>query len=115
MPDRAVLHLTVIVEGVEVIRSYLAGKDRDAFLANPILRDAVVMRLQTIGEAARSILPSERLEAPEIAWNDIVAFRHRVAHDYRSVDFEIVWSIIANELDALDVAARRMLAARGEA
>jgi len=43
-----------------------------------------------------------------------VAFRHRIAHDYRHVDFEIVWGIATGELDALEIAARRMLATRGE-
>lgn len=57
---------------------------------------------------------TENQEAPEIAWTDIVAFRHRIAHDDRHVDFGVVWRIATNELDALDAGVRRMLAARGE-
>jgi len=36
---------------------------------------------------------------------------HRAAHGYRSSDFAIVWDIV----DALKLAVRRMLVARGEA
>jgi uncharacterized protein with HEPN domain len=71
------------------------------------------MRLQTIGEAARHLSPQERREDQTIPWADIVAFRHRVAHDYRNVDFEVVWDIASAELDTLDAAVRRMLASRG--
>jgi uncharacterized protein with HEPN domain len=114
MLDRAILHLTIIADTIPIVRSYLGSRSGEALLADPVLCDAVAMRLQTVGEAARHILPDQRKEAPEIAWADIVAFLHRIAHDYRHVDFEIVWRIAKTELDALETAVRRMLAACGE-
>jgi uncharacterized protein with HEPN domain len=114
MPDPAVLHLTQIVESAQAIRSHLSGMDEKRFLSAPLHQDAVVMRLQVLGEAARRLTAAERAEAPEIDWNGIIAVRNRIAHNYRSIDFGIVWSIASTELDILQSAAHRMLAARGQ-
>lgn len=114
MLDRAVLHLTLIVESVDAIRSHVAGLDRAAFLSDRLRRDAVAMNFQVIGEAARNLTAKERAEAPEIPWSQIVNLRHRISHDYRTINWETVWDIIQNELDDLRASAKRMLIARGE-
>lgn len=114
MLDRAILYLTLIVESIDTIRSHIAGLDRAAFLGDRLRRDAVAMNFQVIGEAARNLIDTERAEAPEIPWSQIVNLRHRISHDYRTINWETVWDIIQNELDNLRAAASRMLAARGE-
>ncbi len=114
MLDRAILHLTLIVEAVDIIRSHVAGQDRESFLSNGLVQDGVAMRFQVIGEAARHLSESERAEAPEIPWSQIVNVRHRISHDYRNVNFAMVWDIVQNELGPLQTAAKKMLAARGE-
>jgi uncharacterized protein with HEPN domain len=72
------------------------------------------MRLIVIGESTRRLDAAARAEAPEIEWEEVVSFRNRAAHGYRSIDFVIVWDIASNEIDQLEVAVRRMLATRGE-
>lgn len=37
----------------------------------------------------------------EIEWNRIRGFRNRIVHHYFGIDYEIVWSIIKNDLDDL--------------
>lgn len=114
MLDRAILHLTLIVEAVDAIRSYVAGLDRAGFLADRLRRDAVAMNFQVIGEAARNLTAAERAEAPEIPWSQAVNLRHRISHDYRTINWETVWDIVQNELGDLRAVAKRMLIARGE-
>jgi uncharacterized protein with HEPN domain len=114
MLDRAILHLTIIVESIDAIRSYTAGMNRDAFLGDRLRRDAVAMNMQIIGEAGRNLSRKEQAEAPEIPWPQVVSLRHRISHDYRTINWGIVWDIIQNELDELRGAACRMLVARGE-
>ena len=114
MLDRANLHLTLIVESIDAIESYIGDMDRAAFVASRLTRDAVAMNFQVIGEAARHLTEIERAETPEIPWPKIVGLRHRISHDYRTVNFGLVWDIAHSEFDPLKVAARRMLTARGE-
>jgi uncharacterized protein with HEPN domain len=59
-------------------------------------------------------MEKERAEAPEIPWSKIVNLRHRISHDYRTINWATVWDIIQNEFDDLRAAASRMLIARGE-
>ncbi len=115
MLDRAVLHLTRLVEAVDAVEGHVAGVDRAAFLSDGLRRDAVAMNLQIIGEAARHLTTAERAEAPEIPWPQVVNLRHRISHDYRTVNFNLVFDIIENDLAPLRAAVQRMLAARGEA
>ncbi len=63
--------------------------------------DAVVRNFEIIGEAANRIDPDFRIVNSEIEWNRIRGFRNRIVHDYFGIDYEIVWTIIENDLDNL--------------
>jgi uncharacterized protein with HEPN domain len=62
---------------------------------------ALAKALENIGEAAHGLSPAVTSLHPEIPWHDIVNLRHRIAHDYRYIDFHIIWDIIQQELPAL--------------
>jgi uncharacterized protein with HEPN domain len=38
---------------------------------------------------------------PEIPWSAMVALRHRIAHDYFSLDLLRMWDIVQNDLPVL--------------
>ncbi len=67
------------------------GLTREAYDADENLRLALAHLIQTIGEAARRVSPAYRDAHPEIPWAKIVGMRHRVVHDYLSVDYDLVW------------------------
>ena len=68
-----------------------ARDGRDAFLASETIRDAVILTLAVIGEAARNLSPELRDANPDVPWKQIIGFRNRVIHGHFSVDPEIVW------------------------
>lgn len=116
MLDRAAALLVNVEDAIKQIRAYSAGLDQAAFLADAKTCDACALQISIIGESARALAQAARDEAPEIPWPKIVSLRNRIVHDYRSVDHAVVWEIIAHaDLDALAIAVRRMLVARGEA
>lgn len=84
--------------------------DQAAFLANQLVCDAVAMNLMAIGESALRISIETRALAPEIEWRDVINLRHRIAHGYDDLSFSIIWSVVVVELDALETAARRIVA-----
>lgn len=47
------LYLTHILESIELARSYVAGVEYVEFSENPQLQDAVVRRIEIIGEAVK--------------------------------------------------------------
>lgn len=95
------LYLLDIAEGCTRISSFLGGKDREAFLADEILFDAVVRNIQNIGEAVRSLPPEIRDQRPDIKWKEILGLRHLLVHHYFGVDQEIVWDIASNRCPEL--------------
>lgn len=97
-------YLGHILEAIQRIGSYTEDVDEVAFLENKMVQDAVIRNIEIIGEAARNIERYHRDFAAahaEVPWEDIYLMRNRVAHGYFSVDFEIVWKTIQNDLPEL--------------
>lgn len=78
-------------DSAAAIVAYLKGVGRDAFYANGEKQDAVLRRLEIIGEAAGRISPEVQKEFPAIPFRQIRGMRNIIAHDYGEVDLERVW------------------------
>jgi len=103
------LYLIHIAECIERIESYVAGKDREAFLNSTLIQDAVVRNLQTLAESTQRLSDQAKEEADEIDWFKIAGFRNVLVHDYLGLDIERVWNILETELPVLKKAIQRML------
>lgn len=83
----------------------------EATLTDEAMRyDAILRNLELIGEAATHVPDALRARAPDVPWRQIVATRNRVAHAYLGISAETVWSILRDDLPALDQALRALLA-----
>jgi len=84
-------------EAVEMTRGRIrADLDRDR-----LLNLALVQLVEVIGEAA-SRLPEEfRSRHPQVPWRQTVGMRNRLIHGYDTVNFDILWSIIQEDLPPL--------------
>jgi uncharacterized protein with HEPN domain len=97
-------YLGHILQAIQRIGSYTEDVDEVAFLGDEMVQDAVIRNIEIIGEAARNIeryYPDFAAKHSEVPWEDIYLMRNRVAHGYFSVDFEIVWKSIQNDLPEL--------------
>lgn len=74
---------------------------RDAYDTDENLRLALIHLVQVIGEAARQVSREFTASHPEIPWENIVEMRHKVVHDYLSVDEDIVWQVVPEDLPRL--------------
>ena len=80
-----------ILESARQIQRYLAGVTREAFLADTQLQDAVLRRLEIIGEAASQLPPSAHELFPDQPFRGMRGMRNIIAHDYGVVDVDQVW------------------------
>lgn len=80
---------------------YVQDVDQLTFIRNTQLQDAVIRRLEIIGEAARRISDETRATLPEIPWRQLIGMRNQVIHLYDGVDMEIVWNTVCHDLPAL--------------
>jgi uncharacterized protein with HEPN domain len=103
-PERAQDYLEHILEALERIQQYTAGKSQAEFMASTFFQDAVLRNLGILGEAARRLLtdaPEFAERHPEIPLAKIYATRNRITHAYEEVDMEIVWNLVVNDVPAL--------------
>ena len=63
---------------------------------------AVIHALEIVGEAAKQVPPSVRMEFPDIPWRDIAGMRDRLIHGYFSVNLERLWNTVRDDLPHLE-------------
>lgn len=114
MPRDPRVYIEDILEAVRRVRSYTEHMDAAAFARSPITIDAVVRNLEIVGEAAARIPDEIRAAAPDIEWRKITALRNILAHEYFGVNTAILWDVVANKLDPLELACGTMLEAGGK-
>ena len=74
---------------------------RNEFFANQEKQDAVLRRLELIGEAASRLAPETQALFPGVPFRSMRGMRNIIAHDYGEVDLALVWETAAHDLDDL--------------
>jgi uncharacterized protein with HEPN domain len=62
-----------------------------------------------IGEAAGHVPLGVQQATPEVPWRQMRGIRNRIVHGYDTVDLEIVWKAVCDELPLLVPALERIL------
>jgi uncharacterized protein with HEPN domain len=95
-------HLAVMRDAIQAIERYRPA-DQATFLADPMCQDAVLMRLQVIGEHLGRLrqMDEERFFAlADASWFQVIGLRNVISHGYEVIDFARIWSIISDDLPA---------------
>ncbi|MBD2553012.1 DUF86 domain-containing protein [Limnothrix sp. FACHB-708] len=100
-PKNDYVYIGHMIDNANKAISFIAGLSRSDFDQDEQLRLAVTHLLQIVGEAARRVSVEFREAHPEIPWKAIVGMRSKVVHDYFSVDDDVIWDTIKNDLPAL--------------
>jgi len=82
-----------ILQAARLIASYLRDTTEADFLANSEKQDAVIRRIEIIGEATAHLTETTRQAIPELPFRKMRGMRNIVAHDYANVDMKIVWEV----------------------
>ncbi len=105
--DRA--HLMDIFEAARLAMNYVKDAPREDFLKDVQCQDAVVRRLEIIGEAARRISEETREAHPELPWHQMIAMRNVMIHEYDDIDLPLVWETVRTNLPALVKSLEKIL------
>jgi len=100
MPRRA-RRFQDILEACDSIYSFLEDVDEPQFRGNDLLRSAVLLKLLVIGEAASQLGKTFHDEQEHVPWEDILALRDLLIHQYFRVDWSIVWTTATEEVPRL--------------
>lgn len=116
MTTDAVARLRHIKASIAVIKLGLAGQSLDSLLQIDKLRwSGFERQLEIISEASRNIPPEWKAEfGPHLDWQGMASLGNLLRHSYHHSNATVLWSIYLNDLDPLEAAIDRMLAAHGE-
>jgi uncharacterized protein with HEPN domain len=78
-----------------------AEAGEDAFLRETMRQDAIIRKLEVIGEAVKQLSDNTRDSRPHIPWRRVAGMRDRLIHQYFGVDLDLVWNVVRLELPAL--------------
>ncbi len=95
------VYLEDILESIGRIEKNAENLSREDFSRNIEKQDAVVHRLEIIGEAAKNVPQEFRDKYPKIPWREIARTRDKITHHYFEIDIEQIWNIIQKDLQPL--------------
>ena len=99
-----------ILQAVEKTRAFTEGQDLESFAADEKTAFAVVRALEIIGEATKRIPEDVRAKHPEVPWRSMAGMRDKLIHDYVSVNLEVVWRTITEDLTTLPALIQSVIA-----
>lgn len=104
-----------ILDSARLIARYVSGTTEDEFQADAEKQDAVMRRIEIIGEATAHLSPETRSAMPALPFRKMRGMRNIVAHDYANVDLGIVWQVATVHVSEVCALLKQYFAAQGQA
>jgi uncharacterized protein with HEPN domain len=92
------IFLQHILESIEKIEEYTKNISKQEFLNSSQIQDAVIRRIEIIGEAVKNLPEEIKRKHPQIPWKRIAGMRDILIHGYFGVDLELTWKVTKEEI-----------------
>lgn len=98
-----------IVDAMEKADILLRGVTYDQFESDFRINFAVVRALEIVGEATKRLPMTLRDQYPNIPWKQMAGMRDRIIHGYDTVDLEIVWDVVKQDIPKIKPQIQQVL------
>ncbi len=95
------IFLEHILESISEIEKNVKNMTENKFFDSVAIQDAVIRRLEIIGEAVKNLPPSFKNKRPKTPWKKIAGLRDILIHEYFGVDIHLVWQIANKDIPKL--------------
>ena len=98
MKRNMLVYIEDILECIEKIDKYTKEITEDIFYENTQIQDAVLRRLEIIGEVVKNLPREFRNRYPAIPWKKIAGMRDILTHEYFGVNLKRTWKVVKNDI-----------------
>lgn len=95
------LFIKDIMDSIDMIQKYLMDISEEEFNRDTKIQDAVIRRLEIIGEAVSRIPRAVKQANRDINWEYISNYRNFIVHSYFDASIKRVWEVTSRELKDL--------------
>lgn len=92
-----------ILESIEEIEKNTRNLNEIEFFRNTTIQDAIIRRLEIIGEATKSLPKSFKDKHPKIEWRKVAGLRDIIVHEYFGLSLKLIWKIVQNNIPELKI------------
>lgn len=103
------LYLNDIKNSVKQIEIYLHGISEAEFSKNLLLQDAVIRRLEIMGEASKNIPGSLKEKNKHVPWIKIQNYRDFITHSYFEASLSRIWVVATKEIKEIKEAMKNIV------
>jgi len=103
-----------ILDAARLVASYVKDATEPDFSSDTEKQDAVMRRIEIIGEAAAHLTEQTRRAIPELPFRKMRGMRNIVAHDYANVDLSVVWEVATVHVPVVCAVLEKFFAGRGQ-
>lgn len=104
------VYLLDILESINHIESFIENVDEDSFFSNVEKQDAVLRRLEIIGEAVKHLPDRIRNKYSTTPWRQIAGMRDIIIHEYFGITLDMIWVVITEDLPELKAVIQKIIA-----
>lgn len=103
------VYLNHILESIKYIKAYVKNLDEKYFYKSVSIQDAIIRRIEIIGEASKNISEKFREKHPEIDWSKIIGMRNMLIHEYFNIDLKLTWETTQKDIPDLEKKIKKLL------
>jgi|SRR3989344_8021029 len=95
------IFLKYILDSIEKIEEFSEDIEKTQFMNSIKTQDAIIRRIEIIGEATKNLSEEFREKHNYIPWKEITKMRDKLIHNYFGIDLEITWNTIKEDIPNL--------------
>lgn len=99
--QRDISYFSDILESSKLAVNYLKKISFQEFTRDTAIQDAVIRRIEIIGEAPNRISDISRQMYVHLPWIEMKGMRNLLIYDYDEIDLKEVWNTVKNDLPSL--------------